>query len=59
MRNVRASKIVGTRDICLETSIGYKLLFKDVKHVLNIRLNLISTGKLDDNSYNNQFGEEK
>ena len=32
MGNKGASKIVGIRDICLETSIGCKLL-KDVRHV--------------------------
>ena len=27
------------------------MLLKDVRHVLNIRLNLISTGRLDDEGY--------
>ena len=57
--NEGASKIVGIGDICLETSIGCKLLLKDVKHVPNIRFNLIFTSKLDDNGYTNQFGEGK
>ena len=57
MRNEGASKIVGIWDICLETSIGCKL--KDVRHVQDIYFNLIHTGKLDDNVYNNQFGEGK
>ena len=55
--NEGASKIVGIRNICLETSIGYKFLLKDVRHVPDIRLNLISTGKLDVDGYTNQFGE--
>ena len=59
MGNEGASKIVGIGDICLETSIDCKLLLKDVKHVPDIRLNLTSTGKLDDDSYTNQFGERK
>ena len=59
MRNEGASKIVGMRDIWLETSVGYKLLLKDVRHVPDIRLNLISTRKLDDDGYTNQFGEGK
>ena len=49
MGNEGASKIVGIRYICLETSIGCNLLFKDVRHIPYICLNLISTGKLDDN----------
>ena len=59
MGNDGASIIMGIEDICLETSIGYKLLLKDVRHVLNIRLNLISTGKFDDDGYTNQFGKGK
>ena len=46
MGNSGISKIVGIRDICLETSIGNKLVLKDVRHVLDIRLNLISTRNL-------------
>ena len=57
MGNKGASKIVGIRDICLETRIGYKLLLKYVRHVPYIRLNLISTSKLDVDGYTNQFGE--
>ena len=57
--NEGASKIEGTRDSCLETSIGCKLLLKDVKHVSNIHLNLTFTGKFDDDGYTNQFDEGK
>ena len=35
------SKIVGMGDVLLETNVGCKLLLKDVRHVPNIRLNLI------------------
>ena len=59
MKNEGASKIVGMRDICLEPNIGCKLLLKDVRHVPNVHLNLISTGMLDNDSYTNQFGEGK
>ena len=57
MRNSGVSKIVGIRDVCLETSIGNKLVLKDVKHVPDIRLNLISTSRLDDERFINSFGE--
>lgn len=43
----------------METSVGYELLHKDVKHVLDVCLILISAGKLDDDGYSNQFGELK
>ncbi|GMP79351.1 hypothetical protein CsSME_00034932 [Camellia sinensis var. sinensis] len=57
MGNEGLSKIIGMGDVCLETNLGCKLLLKDVRHVPDIRLNLISTGKLDDEGYNNKFGK--
>ena len=59
MGNEDVSKIVGMGDICLETNIVCKLLLRDVRHVSDIRLNLISTGKLDDEGYNNNFSDGK
>lgn len=59
MRNDGVSKIVGTGDIHLETNMGCKLTLKEVRHFLDMRLNLISTCKLDDDGYNNQFGKGK
>ena len=59
MGNSGASKIVGIGDICLETGIGNKLVLKDVMHVPDIRLNLISTGRLDDEGFTNFFAESK
>ncbi|PKI36655.1 hypothetical protein CRG98_042960 [Punica granatum] len=52
MGNGQSCKIVGTGDVCLETELGCKLLLKKVRHVPEIRLNLISTGQLDDEGYN-------
>ena len=48
MGNEGVSQIVGMGDICLKTDIGCKLLLKDVRHISDIRLNVISTEKLDD-----------
>ena len=59
MGNSGVSKIVGIGDVFLETSIGNKLVLKDVRHILDIHLNLISTGKLDDEGFTNSFGESK
>ena len=39
--------------------MGFNLVLKDVRYVIDICLNLISIGKLDDDGYNNQFGEAK
>ena len=52
-------KIIGLDDLCFETNLGYKLLPKDVRHIPDIHFNLISTGRLDDEGYNNKFGEGK
>jgi hypothetical protein len=57
MGNEDLSKIVGIGDICLETNVDYKLLLKDMRHVPDIRLNLISTEKLDSEGYNNTFSD--
>ena len=59
MGNSDVSKIVSIGDIRLETSIGNKLVLEDVRHVPDIRLNLISTGRLDDEGFTNSFGESK
>ena len=57
--NSSLSKIVDIGDICLETSIGYKLVLKDVRHFPYIHLNLISTGRVNDEGFTNSFGESK
>ena len=59
MGNNGVSKIVGIGDICLETSIGNNVVFKDVRYVPNIHFNLISTCRLDDERFTNSFGESK
>ena len=58
MRNSGVSKIMVIGDIFLNTSIGNKLVLNDVRHVPHIRLNLISTGRLDE-GFTNSFGESK
>ena len=35
--------LVGIGDVCVETNTGYTLALKDVQHVPDMRLNLIST----------------
>ena len=59
MGNSRVSKIIGIGDIFLETNIRNKLVLKDARHVPDIRLNLISIGKLDDEGFTIFFGESK
>ena len=51
MGNKSVSQIVGIGDICIQTSIGCTLTLKDVRHVLDLRLNLISVYMLDKDGY--------
>lgn len=56
MGNNVKCKIVGMGDVSLETGIGCQLLLKNVRHILDICLNVISMGRLDDEGYENHFG---
>ena len=47
------------RDVRLETSNGTVLILKNVKHIPDIRMNLISTGKLDDERFCNTFRDSQ
>lgn len=55
MGNDGLAQVVGVGDVCLVTDIGAKLVLKNVRHVPDIRLNLISTGKLDDEGFCSTF----
>lgn len=46
-------------DIISETSAGYWLPLKNMRHIPDIHLNLISTGKLDDEGYVSKFVDEE
>ena len=59
MGNEAKCEIVGIGDVELETSIGCKLVIKDVRYVPKMRFNLISVGKLDDEGYHSHLGEGK
>lgn len=55
MGNNGVAKSVRMGDVCLETINDTTLLLKYVKHIPNIHMNLISTGKLDDEEFCNTF----
>ena len=61
MGNDGSSKIMsmGILIVHLETSTGCKLVLRNVGHVPEIRLNLLSAGVLDDEGFNNLLGERK
>ncbi|KAG8379486.1 hypothetical protein BUALT_Bualt07G0093500 [Buddleja alternifolia] len=56
---IQEPQVIGMGNINLETDIGYRLILRDVRHIPDIRLNIISTGKLDDDGYVSNFGEGK
>ena len=47
--------IVGIGDICVRANTRYTLILKDMRHVSDIRLNLISTHVFDKEGYGNYF----
>ena len=59
MGNEAKCEIVGIGDVELETSIGCKLVLKDVRHVPEMSFSLISVGKLDDKGYHSRLGNGK
>ncbi|KAA8532769.1 hypothetical protein F0562_032802 [Nyssa sinensis] len=56
MGNTSHSKIVGIGDVCIRTSVGCMMTLRDVRHVPDLRLNLISGIALDREGYMNYFG---
>ena len=59
MGNSGASTIVGKGTICIETNTGCRLVLDDVRHVPDIRLNLLSVGIFDDIRHGSYFGDAK
>ena len=59
MGNETVSRVVSIGTICLETSVGTKLVLNNVKHALDIRLHLIYVGVLDDEGYACTDGDGK
>ena len=52
MRNKSVSLIAGIGDIWIQTSMGCTLTLKDVRHISDLRLNLISMHMMDKDGYN-------
>ena len=55
MGNDGSCKIVAIGNVCLLTSIGCRFMLKDVSHVLDVRLSMISAIWIDDEGYNGSF----
>uniref|UniRef100_A0A2N9FNK6 Integrase catalytic domain-containing protein n=1 Tax=Fagus sylvatica TaxID=28930 RepID=A0A2N9FNK6_FAGSY len=59
MGNKSYADIVGICDICVETNTGYTLKLKDVRHIPDMHLNLISISVLDKEGYESHLGNGK
>ena len=57
MGNSTFSSIVGIGDIHIKTGVGCTMVLKDVRHVPDLRLNLISVNALDQQGYDNIFAK--
>ena len=42
--------------MCIKTNVGYMLIFKNVRHVPDLRMNVLSTLALDRAGYSNHLG---
>ena len=56
MGNKGTLNIVGIDDVKIMTNLGYKFVLKDIRHVANLMLNLISVRRLDDEGFESRFG---
>jgi hypothetical protein len=59
MGNKSYADIVGIGDICVEANTRYTLKLKDVRHILDMRLNLIFVNVLDKEGYESHLGNGK
>nr|GEV77480.1 retrovirus-related Pol polyprotein from transposon TNT 1-94 [Tanacetum cinerariifolium] len=57
MGNIGLSRIASIGDICLKLYTGMELVLHNVKHVSDMKLNIISTGLLDEDGYHNSSDE--
>lgn len=57
MRNNDKSKVIGVRDMRAVTNLGDNVILTNIRHVLDLRMNLMSTGDVDDTSYASKFAK--
>lgn len=59
MGNKSSANIVGVGDILVKTNVGCLLTLKNVNHVPDLRLNLLSVKELDREGFRNTFSDGK
>lgn len=55
MGNKGTSEMIGSGRICIETSMEVNLILKEVRHVPDLCMNILSTGVLDNEGYTSVF----
>lgn len=55
MGNNGTSKIVGQGDVHVVTIMGYELMLENVRHISDLRINLLSIVLLDDKGFSSHF----
>ena len=48
--------IEGIGDVKIKTKLGYEMMLKDMRHISDLRLNLLSIGRLGDEGFESKFG---
>ena len=56
MGNCSYLKIVGIGDVCIKTNVGSTMMLKDVRYILDLRINVFSTLSMDRAVYCNYLG---
>lgn len=56
-KNYDKSKVVGAGDTKVVTNFGHNLILKNVHHILNLRMNLMLVGDLNDRGYESIFAK--
>ncbi|CAN0905823.1 Retrovirus-related Pol polyprotein from transposon TNT 1-94, partial [Linum grandiflorum] len=59
MGNQSTAEIVGIGDIRVKTSVGCMLTLKNVRHIPDLRLNLLAANVLDQEGFRHTFGDGK
>lgn len=57
MKNCDTYKIVGICDIPVKTNVGCKIILKDLRHIPDLWLNLMSPYMLDEGGFDIHFGK--
>lgn len=55
INNDKITSVIRISDVHIMTNLSYELIFKNVRHVIELRLNLISVKIFDDDDFNCKF----